>query len=71
MLTFALVLKHLEELLDALVPGVQRLLLGVDPHLQLLKSHFSHCLTLSLTALLTNPQSHGGGVCPKNVQSLI
>ncbi len=33
LLTFALVLEHFQELLDALVPGVQGLLLGVDPHL--------------------------------------
>ncbi len=36
LLTFALALKHLQQLLDALVPGLQSLLLGVDPGLQFL-----------------------------------
>ena len=36
LLALALGLQHLQQLLDALVPGAQRLLLGVDPHLQLL-----------------------------------
>ena len=36
LLALALGLQHLQQLLDALVPGAQRLLLGVYPHLQLL-----------------------------------
>ena len=39
-LTLSLVLEHLEELLDAFVPCGQRLLLGVDPHLQLLMTRW-------------------------------
>ncbi len=36
-LTFSLALQHLEQLLDALVPGLQRLLLGLDARLELLE----------------------------------
>ena len=36
LLALALGLQHLQQLLDALVPGAERLLLGVYPHLQLL-----------------------------------
>ena len=39
-LTLSLVLEHLEELLDAFVPCGQRLLLGVNPHLQLLMTRW-------------------------------
>lgn len=35
-LTLTLTLKHLQQPLDALVPGAQRLLLRVDSHLHLL-----------------------------------
>ena len=42
--TFSLVLQHLEQFLDALVSRGQRLLLRVDPHLQLLRG-FRGCVT--------------------------
>ena len=36
LLALALGLQHLKQLLDALVPGAERLLLGVYPHLKFL-----------------------------------
>ena len=36
LLPLTLGLQHLQQLLDAVVPGAQSLLLGVDPHLELL-----------------------------------
>ena len=41
-LTLSLVLEHLEELLDALVPRGESLLLRVNPHLQLLVTGWGH-----------------------------
>lgn len=37
-LTLSLALKHLQQPLDALIPGAQRLLLRVDSHLHLFHS---------------------------------